>query len=664
MAAVARKISISALPSWVPVSFLGRERKADRNKGGKIIRINFRFSRPERTVYRKRKYVSPSKWAEKHRYVTSGPLSGGRWSGNLTHYLVGMMDASFFPSVREIYNCKSPQGGGTVMLETCLGYAADRRPGPAIVVYPDSHTARENCKDNLQTMIKSSPRLASLMTGVDDDLASLRIRLTTMLIKMGWSGSAASLGNKSAMYLVLDEVDKYTDTPNKKEAGTIDNAKKRVISYQYDSKIWMNGTPTVESGNIWQALIKDAQVIFEYWGKCPFCGGMQHIRFGTKGTPGGIKWPGGEKDYGKIENERLAWYECEHCFQAWNDQMRNRAVRHGEWRAKNDGRELFKYLQDERPKKIGFHTPAWISPFVSISESAARFIKGQTDRLALKDFCNNYAAEPWTEFIGKERRIEAIQALRSENAIDGVVPSWALCLLLTADVQKHGIWYELRAWDERKTSQLIRHGYLAKFGEQDDDFALLKQVAEEQYFTADKREYMVRFCLIDSGYRTDEVYDFCRANQRFVPSKGYETRVSPVTYTKIDTYPGTGRLIQGGVVLVNVDTNFFKDTLASRLQVNICDPGAWILHKTTDDGYCRQYTSEIKDEETGLWMQRGNQANHLWDCGVLQLVALDIVEKRGELGKLASAREMAVQMSPRPQANLPATPPPQRPQLW
>ena len=76
-----------------------------------------------------------------------------------------------------------------------------------------------------------------------------------------------------------------------------------------------------------------------------------------------------------MESGWLAWYECAACPARWDDEDRNRAVRGGEWREAGSGLELFEHLRRQRPGKIGFHIPAWLSYFVSLSECAATFLR-------------------------------------------------------------------------------------------------------------------------------------------------------------------------------------------------------------------------------------------------------------------------------------------------
>jgi terminase, large subunit len=630
------------------------------------VHIPLAWSKAERKVLRKKKSLPTSIWAEKNRILTSKDSNReGGWKNSVTPYLVGPMDAAFFPSVREMVLCKPPQTGGSEAINNIVGKIIDQEPGQVLYIYPNEKDAKKNIRRRVLTMIRSSACLSSYLTGYKDDEASALINLSHMMIRAGWAGSPQSLASTPERYVIFEEPDKYPEI--KKEADSISLGKKRARTYRGREKIFYVSSPSTEAGPIWQALL-DCEVIFEYVVVCPHCLDHHSMDMGTRESQGGLKWPEDERDHNLIESKELAWFQCWHCQAKWDDYTRDKAVTHGYWRQKTvdgDGLELFNHLKKHRPKKIGFQYNAMISTFVSLSQYASAFLKGSKNRNALKDFLNGYAAEPWTEFVGKERRIETIQVLKDENAIEAVVPSWALVLILTADVQKYGIWYELRAWNNDRTSQLIRHGFLAKglvAGEHQmaDDFGALKAVALALHKTADGIEYKVRFGLVDSGYRTDEVYEFCRVFPTCAPAKGQNAKVSPITTKKIDTFPGTGRLIPGGVTLVSFDTTIYKDTLSRRLQVNVSDPGAWILHNNTDDGYCYQYTAEIKDEEIGLWVQRGSQDNHLWDCGVLQLVALEILEKQQIINQLATARE--TQKQPRPPTSSPQTP--SRHRLW
>lgn len=621
------KSKISLYPVWLPLPLKSRVEREGR------LQYSFRFNRAERRILKKKRQIPVSSWAEKHRIITTGPLAGAWWRNSVTPYLQGVMDASFFASVQTIIICAAPQTGKSEAVHNCIGYAADRNPGPVLYVYPDEMTARDNSRDRIQTMIEASPRLRSYMTAVHDDLSSMRINLQHMQIYMAWARSAARLANKPIRYVVFDETDKYPDTAGKREADPISLGEKRTTTYKWNRKIWKLSTPGIETGPIWVALTTEAQVIFDYWVSCPECQVMQLMVFDKEH----FKFPEGVRDPEKIEAEKLAWYECDRCRVKWDDELRNRAVRTGQWRSRESNMELSEYLAAFRPKKIGFHIPSWISYFVSLSEVAAAFLKGLKDKTKLKDFCNAYQAIPWVHYH-QERKEDVILALRDDRS-RGMVPGGGLVTALTAgiDTQQHGFWYEIRAWGwgMEKESWQIREGYVTSLE------ALKKIIIDDYYEDPEGVRYFVRLAIMDAmggtqrqttgvGTRTSEVYAFCRNYRaRILPLKGEQHMSQPVTYnTKLHTFPGTSKLIPGGLMLFRADVTFFKNELSRLVDIAPGDPGAWHLHAETTEEWARQMTAEYRDEK-GLWQCLAGRDNHAWDCSVYNLAAahfLDITQ--------------------------------------
>jgi phage terminase large subunit GpA-like protein len=576
--------------------------------------ISFKFFPPEKKIYKKQKPMPVDKWAENYRVMTYGPLEGGKWSHNYMPHLAGILNASFFPSVEMIGNCKAPQTGGSVTLETCLAYAADRKPGPALIVYPNKHTAANRNTDYFQPVFKKSPRLRQLMTGRQDDMSGLRIKLMTMLIHMGWAGSATSLGNISVKYLVLDEVDKYQDTPNKKEAGTIDLALKRVIAYKYGRKIWINSTPTTPVGAIWNYLFNEAQVVFDYWVKCPMCGQYLKMVFDD------IDF-GGERDPVKMATKKLARYACKHCGGMWDDLGRDQAVRDGEWRARDDkkNRDLYTYLRQERPRRICFHSPSWISPLVSLSDPAASFLAWHKtkSRKKLKDFMNQHKAEPWVSYR-EERGVEDLLKLRDERPRE-LVPGGGVvqCLLASVDTQDDWFYYEIRAWGwgESLTSWQVREGKIPL------DFEELENILfRTTYRDSDGKEYPVQKSVIDAmGHKTTEVYKFCRKHpKKIIPLKGEGRRMAKnYNITTLDVYPNKKKM-PGKLYLYRVNTAHFKDLLSDKLEITQGDPGSWMFHSETPRDWVKQMTVEFVNDNDE-WECPEGKANHAWDVSVYNL---------------------------------------------
>ena len=107
--------------------------------GGASILV--RFSLAEKRVLKKKKKIRPSVWAERHRHLPKDAAVPGRGKNSTIPYAAGILDASFFPSVQEIVVCAAPQTAKSEINYTCLGYAVDRKPGNALVVFPDENTA-------------------------------------------------------------------------------------------------------------------------------------------------------------------------------------------------------------------------------------------------------------------------------------------------------------------------------------------------------------------------------------------------------------------------------------------------------------------------------------------------------------------------------------------
>jgi len=589
-------------------------------------KFEFVFSFAERKVLRKRKKIKVSEWAEKHRVLTMSALPGV-WHNSVTPYLKGIMDAGALPFVREIIVCKVPQSGMSEAAHNFVGYCIDRSPGPVLYVYPDEKTARENSSDRILPMIKASPRLKTYLTGTDKDASSMRISLQHMPIYLGWARSVASLANKPIKIAVADEIDKPGFDPGKKEASALDLVDKRLITFRQVSKYWKISTPTMEDGNIWQELNTNTDIIFDYYVKCPGCRQMQLMKFI------GIKWDGGSKaDPREIKNKQNAWYECEFCHSRWDDDLRDRAVRDGDWMARGVNLALDIYLERFHPANIGFHIPAWITYFVSLSECVAAFIKGQEDPEKLQDFKNSFEALPWINTIIKKDEDEILN-----HKIDlpaGVVPKGTIALTCGIDVQKYGFWFVVIAWTEDLSSHRVQYGYLTTW----DDVEIL--IFDTRYPVEDgeQDEKMgIWRAAIDTGggknddddwSKTEEIYEWIRLNGKGVAFgiKGASApQIKKVNPRVIDKMTRGNRVIPGGLVLYFLDTAKFKELFHWRLTRQQDETQSISLNSDTGIDYARQILAEQKqkDKKGKVEWVKVRRDNHLLDCEVYGAACAD-----------------------------------------
>lgn len=636
-----------ALPHWLPEDVAADVRSGLKSRDPAFA---FTLSPGERKVMRRAKAIPVSKWAEQFRVVEMSSIPG-KWQNIFTPYLRGIMDACGTPGIETVIVCKAPQTGGSEAGHNLVGWCIDRSPGPVMYVFPDEITARENAKDRIIPMITGSRRLASYMTGYGDDASSLRINLAHMPLYLGWSGSVSRLGNKPIRTLILDELDKYKNPKNEATSEVL--AEKRTITWRNRRHILKISTPTTEDGPIWTAFTKEANARFDYWVGCPHCGMLQLMDFERIGWPG--KEEGKDPDPEEVLAKKLAFYACEHCGAIWDDSARDRAVRRGEWRERGTGLDLAAHIAMKKPLKVGFHVPAWLSYFVSLSAVAHAILKYRASGKLedLKELQNQYRAEPWKEEHAT-RSEDAILALcddRPRGMVPGPVNGQGrvACLLAGVDTQgtsatKGYFRYVIRAFGfgVNEESWLVASGSAPTFA------ALDEILWASEYEGPDGAKFRVKACMIDAmGGRTREVYSWAiRHRGRVLPWQGVQHMSQPYNPYPQEYFPdarGSKVKIPGGLNLWRCDTTFFKSDLSAKLAIAPDDPGAFHLHENAAsqlEQYAREMCAEVWDDEKGAWINPHGRPNHFWDCEVMVLALAYILNIR-HMARAEKASEKA-----------------------
>ena len=225
-------------------------------------------------------------------------------------------------------------------------------------------------------------------------------------------------------------------------------------------------TPTTETGNIWKALTTEAQVDLRLLGDVPGlrrppeddlrpdqmgAQGRSPARTGnatprirrpsrprsSPGTSARIAWPNGTITTGTSPSAAADG----------GTGKTGASIAPGLPASSTD------------PVKIGFHLPSWLSPFVSLSEIAASFLRGLSDINEFKDFHNKHLAEPWKLTSSPRTRSRSSPPAAISPA--QTVPEAAIALTCGMDVQQYGFWFVVRAWAPYMTSWLIHYGFLA-----------------------------------------------------------------------------------------------------------------------------------------------------------------------------------------------------------
>lgn len=570
----------------------------------------FRFLPEEREIFRLRPPMAVSAWAEANVVVKDGPFAGSRWRNDLTPYLAGIMDALDEPGAESVVVCGSPQTGKTRAAYNRLSYCIERRPGPKLLAMPNDDGVAKVLDHKLMPGLLACPATRKRFLRKS---RSAIVFTDGTVVYLASAQSASDRASVSVQDLFLDEEDLYARTAGM--ADPVDEFYERTTSYSFKRKIFRISKPIGgEESSIWQAL-NDCAEIRDFHARCPACGAFQILRFDR------IKFMG-VRDPREMKEKRPARYECESCGYTWSDHVRDVAVRAGRWIARmSDGGAV-------RPRSIGFHLPSLISPFVSLSEIAADFLKARENPDTWPSFWNGRLAEPYRR-AERETDEAKVLALRCDLA-PRTVPARAVALTAGIDVQKRGFWFVVRAWAADLESWLVDYGFVPSFD------AVAALVFDTRYPVENSGEDMgIWRAGMDSGggetddgewSRTEEIYQFVRFRGRGVvhatkgASREQLRRVKP---SPIDKFPRSGKPIPGGLTLYMLDSGKFKELLHARMEADHSQP--FRLHAEAGEDYAAQIAAEklVRLKKGSEW-KRIRRDNHLLDCEVIAAACADM----------------------------------------
>jgi len=529
------------------------------------------------------------------------------------------MDAFTDPLVEEITVMAASQVGKTESMFNMLGYIIDQDPGPTLMVLPRENDAKSISYNRILPMVEGSYALRRHLPKISDDITKLEYHLDRMILFFAGSNSPADLASRPIRYLFLDEIDKYPKFSGR-EADPIKLASERQKTF-WNKKTVKVSTPTTREGYIFREFEKSDRRHFHV--PCPHCGRYQILVFGQ------IKWPKEETSAEVIKTERLAWYECAHCKKPIKDYQKNTMLLKGRW--VQEGADINKkgVLRGEiKAKHRGFCINSLYSPWLTWSDIAAEFLRSKDYIELLMNFVNSWLAEVWEEKI-EETSVDRVKIL-ARHYEEGAVPEGALVLTSGVDVQKDHFYYVIRGWGYGEESWLIR----AQRVEYWED--IVEALFRTEYQKINSNEVLpVYMTCVDSGYRTDEVYAFCRHwRDRTKAVKGQEDISGGRFYraNRIDINSRTGSVIPGGLMLWNVNVSQYKDKI-TRL-VTTRDPAKWHLFKNPTEEYLNQFTAEhkvlVRNRNRGtakeVWQKkRSAVANHYLDAEVYAVAAADII---------------------------------------
>ncbi|QOY88206.1 phage terminase large subunit family protein [Paludibaculum fermentans] len=421
----------------------------------------------------------------------------GEWRTDRAPYQKALLDALTPNSPYErVVFMSSSQVGKTECLNSFVGYVIDQDPGPVLVVQPRVEDGESWSKDRLAPMLRDTPCLRGKVADVrsrDSNNRILHKRFQGGSITIAGANSPAGLAMRPIRYVLLDEVDRYPPSAGT-EGDPISLAVKRSTTW-WNRKILLVSTPTVKGASrIESWWLRSNQS--SYWVPCPECHGFQVLVWPN------LIWP---KDH-----PEEAKYRCVHCERLFESYRKPWMLAHGEWRSANPKSKIAGFW-------INQLYSAWKEwPETAIEGVEARHGGPETWRA----FINTALGELWDDEAETSVDIATLLARREDYGPR--LPAGVCLLTAGVDVQVDRAEVELVGWGKGEESWSVEYRVFPGDPSAPELWRALDEYLGRQWL----HEYGISLPIaavgIDSGFHTQQVYDFCRVryHRRIFALKG------------------------------------------------------------------------------------------------------------------------------------------------
>ena len=453
----------------------------------------------------------------------------------------GPSDTMDDPNIRRIWLQFASRLGKTYFGQCCAMKKADCNPGPMMLASSVEKTAVE-VTERTYRIIEHSPKVAWQLRPKIRRRQSC-IDFDACQCVVAWSRSVSTLADKEVEFGHANEIDKWEHQSTSREADPLQLFLDRFKNRPHH-KILMESTPSIR-GNSRVESGRLGSTNCEFFVPCPHCSQYQTLKMGTKERPQ-LYWqklPNGRSD--KDLARKTAYYICEFCEEKIEDYHRSMMMRYGVWvpeGCKVNSVEAYKAADtvyqstlppDARTKKSvkhewkGWKEASWVagtplrdgpdagyrlSSLYALSlgwgEIASAFVSCTGKPQELRNFINQWLAETWENLKRTESWEQLGQRIIDKEQPRGVAPDWTAILTVgidrqASDGQAYLPWV-VDAWGPMGRCATIDYGNAESF----DD--MLGVVTKSWPKAGGGSSLRIDFGVIDSGYKPDGIYEFCR----------------------------------------------------------------------------------------------------------------------------------------------------------
>lgn len=513
--------------------------------------------------------LSVTAWADKYRMLPSDSPEPGRWKTSRVPYMQEVMDAFTQEGIKRIVVKSAAQISKTECILNIVGRFVQLDPCTIMIIQPTLEMAADFSKSRLNKMIADT----KILTGLFADEGKSRNANQTILSKFYTGGrivlvganSTTGLASRPVRILLCDEVDRYP--PTTKEGDAVDLAAKRTSNF-WNSRIALFSTPTVEGISRIDAEYKlGTQEIWAH--QCPNCAEYCELDYRQMQTAHEVKRDGVHKI---VLVEDVKW-RCPYC-----------GFEFDEVTMKNSAQKYLVTNPDALKNGIrSFYINGFSSPWLSWKEIMREWLeaRGNPSRESVVFNTRFGLSYKMTGFYDDENIF-----LQRREDYEAQIPAQVLILTAAVDVQQNRLEYEIAGWSEGLERWGILRGVVRGETNRAEVWQNLDAILERNYYLSNGSAMTVARTFIDSGYRTDIVYEYCRANvgkNRFA-IKGKSGMGIPLLFKY--TNP-----MNSGIMLTTLGVDAGKQEVFSNLAVT---SGLGFMHFPRDDEFLgvRGYDSE------------------------------------------------------------------------
>ena len=524
-----------------------------------------------------------------------------------------------------------------------VAWCVQNDPCGFLWVMPSIELARKFSRQRWQKLIENSIPDVLPRGAKRHNWATLEQVLANATINFVGSNSASGLASNPCRRVILDEVEKFNESPNS-EADAVNLAEQRTKN-QPSPQRWKTSTPALTDGLIWQEFMKGDQR--RYHVPCPHCQkdvifawSKQFTVFPLTGLEAFVHWDQEARTKDGWDMDRVqasAHSVCPHCAGRIEDKHKTLMVRNGKWVA--SVRAPLGFVSRHLPSMYSVATEC------SFGRLAVKFLQAKQALTGLQGFINGDLAEP---YIFQDTISSRPKELTDKQSVGD---DWVKIMTVDCQMKSPLFWFVVRAWKRDCGSEAIDSGGLNSWEEvelkQKEHAVKNHMVVVDSRFGAKSMAQIYRVCaqyphsdVMANPDGTVKKIEGSPLLLGWIPSKGFGANKSwkskdgtqkPYGMLTIDPFMGTELQGKCKTQLLEFNSDAFQDIL-HELGKNNRNFKWTVSDKAGTRDYWLHWDAEIKtmipDKRGKIrygWKARISKApNHLRDCEKMQVATAAI----------------------------------------